>query len=344
MVIINLTLLSIFSNDTLINDGNPAQDKYMFNPKRSDELPLTDKVYTFMAPNDRISFTNYFEEHYMYNIHIELVTEHNCTMSITLFDHDDKQFNIFDAPMFYNPEFGRHFDIPFGTVKAGLYNISFETSSSLNFNMHILIEKGLKCLHDKMNPKHIEELVLYDVQRFYNGKHVSYQFRLETDEMYKFYIGRVSPITIKNYPEVRVDYTITDPDEIVFVYYSDDPIAGIHGVSSFDFGTASEGIYTIDITAYITDPGVEWVNIAYAAADDYIIGDVVDVNSTKSDVKESNSEDPDMFDELIDNSLILPIEWTIGTLLFIGGLAGVIVVMLVQHRKDNVVSLSIKNK
>jgi len=51
-----------------------------------------------------------------------------------------------------------------------------------------------------------------------------------------------------------------------------------------------------------------------------------------------------MFEELVDNSLILPTEWTIGTLLFVGGLAGVIVVMLVQHRKNNVVSLSIKNK
>ncbi len=95
---------------------------------------------------------------------------------------------------------------------------------------------------------------------------------------------------------------------------------------------------------YIADPDVEYVNIAYAIVDDYTIGDAIDVNNTNSDVEKSNSEDPDIFDELIDNSLILPIEWTIGTLLFVGGLSGIIVVMLVQHRKNNVVSLSIKNK
>lgn len=326
------------NNDDIITDRTE-------NDLQSSDLVLTDKVYTFLAPNDRLSFNNYFEEKYMYYISIELVTPHDCSpMRITILDPDDKQFNIFESDMFYYPEYGRSFEIPFGTVKSGLYNITFNSVSTLNFNMHILIEQGPKCLYDKIDQQKTEDIIFYKVKTFDDGKFNIHDVDLKTDEMYKFYLGRVSAITIIDSNEVRVDYSIEDEDGNEFYIYTYKLLAGIDGVSSYNFGTASSGTYTIKLTVYIADPDVEYVNIAYAIVDDYTIGDAVDINNTESDVKESKSEDQDMFEELVDNSLILPIEWTIGTLLFVGGLAGVIVVMLVQHRKNNVVSLSIKNK
>ena len=345
VVSLNLIFFAIISSSRTSSQNNEIITNGLESNLKSSDLVLTDKVYTFLAPSDRLTFNNYFEENYMYYIYIELVTPHNCSpMRITILDPDDKQFNIFESEMFYTPQYGRYFEIPFGTVKSGLYNISFYSVSSLNFNMHVLIEQGPKCLYDKIGQQEPEDLIFYKVKTFDDGKFNIHDIDLKTDEMYKFYIGRVSAITIIDNNEVRVDYSIEDEDGIEFYIYTNELLASIDGLNSFSFGTASSGTYTIKLTVYIVDPDVEYVNIAYAIVDDYTIGDAIDINNTESDVKKSKSEDQDMFEELVDNSLILPIEWTIGTLLFVGGLAGVIVVMLVQHRKNNVVSLSIKNK
>lgn len=346
IVILNLALLSISSSTIFVNDENEnsAQNQEVTDLKKSDDLPLTDKVYNFTAPNDRLSFKNYFDKHYMYNIHIKLVTPHNCTMKITLLDHEDEQFNIFDSVMFYTPVFGRYFDIPFGTVDDGLFTLTFETISTLNFNMHILIEKEIKCLYDKMDLKHTEDPVFYDVERFYNGRDISEPVQLENDEMYKFYIGRVSPITILDSAEIRVDYIITCPDGLLYVLYSNDILAGIHSVSTFNFGTATEGTYTIQITIHIIDPDVEWVNVAYAIANDYTIGDAEDVNTTKSDVKESKSDDTNVLNELESNILMLPDEMLIGTFLLIGGAIAVTYLLIIRNKKANLVSASLKPK
>lgn len=342
IILLNLALFSTTSATSLVHEENPAQDKEYTNLKNSEDLPLTDKVYNFTAPNDILPFKNYFDKHYMYNIHIELVTPHNCTIKITLLDHDDELFNIFDSVMFYTPEFGRYFDIPFGTVDDGLFTLTFETISTLNFNMHILIEKEVKCLYDKMNPKHTEDPVDYDVIRFSNGMDKSFPVGLETDEMYKFYIGRVSPITILDSAEIRVDYTITCPDGLYYVLYSNDILAGIHSVSTFEFGTATEGTYTIQITIHIIDPDVEWVNVAYAIADDYTIGDAEDINTTKSDVKESKSDDTTILDELESNIILLPPEMLIGTVIMLGGTGGIVTIVLIKSKKKNVASASLK--
>lgn len=345
IVSLNLIFFANISSSRTQSQNNEIISDDLEKDLKSSDLVLTDKVYTFLAPSDRLTFKNYFEEDYMYYISIELVTPHDCSpMRITILDPDDKQFNIFESDMFYNPEYGRYFEIPFGAVESGLYNITFYSVSTLNFNMHILIEQGPKCLYDKIGQHDPEDLIHYKVKTFDDSKYNIHDVDLKTDEMYKFYLGRVSAITIIDSNEVRVDYSIEDEDGNEFYIYTNKLLADIDSINSFSFGTASSGTYTIKLTVYIADPDVEYVNLAYAIVDDYTIGDAVDVNNTESDVEKSNSEDPDMFDELIDNSLILPIEWTIGTLLFVGGLAGVIVVMLVQHRKDNVVSLSMRNK
>lgn len=343
----NLALFSASSSITTVNDGAPAQDQHISEPKLSDDLPLTDKVYNFTAPNDRLPFNNYFSEHYIYNIHIALVTPHSCTMNITLLDHDGKLFNIFDAVMSYNLPY-RYYDIPFGVAtrddENDVHTLIFETDSSLNFNLHILIEKEVKCLYDKMDPMHIENLEFYDVKRYSNGEEDSFPVGLETDEMYKCYIGRVSPITELYSPFVRVDYTITCPDGLLYIIYSDTIIAGVATVSTFDFGTATEGTYTVHITVNIDDPRVGWVNIAYAIADDYTIGEAEHMNTTKSDVRDSKSDDTDALDELANNILVLPSQMLIGTLLGIGGIAAITIVMLIRNQKKNVVSATLKTK
>ena len=325
-------------------EGMIAQDTDGQIIKNSD-LELTDKVYTFLAPNDdKQTFNLYLEKEYMYFIYIELVTPHNVSvMRITIWDPVDKQYNIFESEMFYNPEFGRYFEIPFGAEMAGGHKFEFYSESNVNFNMYIKIEQGPLCLHDKIDSQYHDDVVFFEVTNFSNGQSVSHHIDLETDVSYKFYIGRVSAISIKESNVVRLDYIIedpTDPDPIEFIIYTDELLADIDGVSMFNFGTAIGGEYKIKLKIY---SDVEHVNIAYAVVEDYQISDVVDANKTKAP-DEEDSDTIDILEELSNDSIFLPIEGTVAVILFAGGMAGTVYVVFIRQKKRANVSLPIAQK
>ncbi|MFX0071303.1 MAG: hypothetical protein ACFFAO_09455, partial [Candidatus Hermodarchaeota archaeon] len=107
-------------------DSSKINENSFNTVKSSDEILLPNKVYTFLAPNYEVTFDLYLEGEYMYYIYIELVTPHNCSlMRITLWDSESRKFDIFENEMFYEPEYGRYFEIPFGTTDSGDYNVSF---------------------------------------------------------------------------------------------------------------------------------------------------------------------------------------------------------------------------
>ena len=169
--------------------------------------------------------------------------------------------------------------------------------------------------------------------------YIEHDIDLETDTMYKFYIGRVSAISILLDNTVRMDYTIEDPENVDFTIYSNDLMADIDGVNSFLFGTSIEGVHTIKITIYCV---VSYVNIAYATIEDYQIGDVVDVNDTDPD--DGSDDGFNFFDEFWDNSTSIPAEWAIATVIFVGSITGILVIVLVQQRKNNAVNLDLKER
>jgi len=312
---------------------------------RNSDLELTDKVYTFLAPNDdNQMFDLYLEKEYMYFIYIELVTPHNVSiMRITITDPVDKQYNVFESEMFYSPEFGRYFEIPFGTEMSGTHKFEFYSESNVNFNMYIKIEQGPLCLHDKIDSQYHDDVVFFEVTNFSNGQSVSHHIDLETDISYKFYIGRVSAISIKESNVVRMDYIIedpTDPDPIEFIIYTNELLADIDGVTMFNFGTAIGGEYKIKLKIYCD---VEHVNIAYVVVEDYQISDVVDANKTKAP-DEKDSDTIDILEELSSDSIFLPIEGTVAVILFAGGMAGTVYVVFIRQKKRANVSLPIAQK
>ncbi|MBA7652976.1 hypothetical protein ES703_60816 [subsurface metagenome] len=309
------------------------------------DLELPDKVYTFSAPTYNWTFNSlYLEKEYMYFIYIELVTPHNCsTMRITIWDPHNKQYNIFENKTFYYPEYGRYFEIPFGTEMSGGHKFEFYSESNVNFNMYIKIEQGPLCLHDKIDSQYHDDVVFFEVTNFSNGQSKSHRLDLETDVSYKFYIGRVSAISTKESKVVRLDYIIedsTDPDPIEFIIYSNDLLADIDGVSMFNFGTAIGGEYKIKLKIYCE---VEHVNIAYAVIEDYQISDVVDTNKTQAP-DEEDSESIDLLEELSSDSISLPIEGTVAVILFAGGMASTVYVMSIKLKKKGNVSLPIAQK
>ncbi|MFX1259335.1 MAG: hypothetical protein ACFFAN_15885, partial [Promethearchaeota archaeon] len=270
---------------------------------------------------------------------IELVTPHNVSnMKISVWDPDDNKFDVFESEMFYDPEYGRYFEVPFGTAKEGGHKFEFSAVVDQNFNMLIRIEEGAKCLHDKMESQEADNLILFKVTRFGDDMHIEHDIELETDKMYKFYIGRVSAISVKESNEVWVDYNILASDDVEFEIYSDKLMEDIDGVNSFYFGTAVKGVYTIKITIRCD---VDWVNIGYAIIDDYEISDAVDVDETE---EEDSEESEDDLEDLFDKSSSLPFEWMVGTLIFVTLVVGSMTVILIRHRKKNAVSLRLKGK
>ncbi len=348
ILIISLVFVSFIIYLNFVNSSNSdlshdTEDCININSESIDslkvsDLELPDKVYTFLAGADTKNFELYLEKHYTYLIYIELVTPHNITnMKICIWDPDGEVFKIFESEMFFNPEYGRFFEIPFGTVMSGDYIFEFCANAPTNFNLHIIIEQGPECLHDKIDSQEPDNIILYKVNRFSNGDYIDHDVDLETDMMYKFYIGRVSAIAITQNNEVRITYKIEDPNGIEFDIYNNELIADIDGLNSFSFGTAIEGEYIIKLTVYCNVPNV---NIAYVIVEDYEIGDVIDANETKP--VESTSFIEEAEEELDDASANLPTEMVVGTLISVFGISGVALTALMVHRKRSGVDVNIR--
>ncbi|MFX0167322.1 MAG: hypothetical protein ACFE9V_18515 [Candidatus Hodarchaeota archaeon] len=297
------------------------------------DLILPDKVYAFLAPSDTLTFEGVpLQKHYKYYLWVEIVTPHNCTLTITLWDPEGMQFDIFENDLFYDPDLGRYYEIPFGTALEGNYTIEFSVIASENLNLYIRIERGPKCLYDIIPLEEIEDMELYKVTRFSNGMSISHNVTLRTDYLYKFYVGRVSAISFKEDNEHNLDYFIYDPNNLEYKIYLNDSLSPINEVDTFMFGMATEGIYMISITIYNE---VYYSNIAYAIIEHHKISHVIDPNQT--------DQDPPTNTTLETNRFSIPKEWTAG-ILIVGGIIIVgVIILIVRSHKRNFVNFKERN-
>ncbi|MHA1281905.1 MAG: hypothetical protein ACTSQP_05305 [Promethearchaeota archaeon] len=298
------------------------------------DLNLPDKVYSFEAPSDTLFFENlYLNKYYTYEIYLELVTPANCTAKISIWDPDNKKYDIFESEMSSKSESLKWFSIPFGTALEGNYDILFEIKSNLNLNIYISIKETVKCLEDKVASRYMNNPILYTVTRFYNSKRAAIHINLDSDIMYKFFIGRVSPITIIQNSEVRIDYSITSPEGIKYIIYSDYTLPDIDDICVFNFGTSCSGTYDINITIYCNVP---YVNIAFLISEDYTISDVNDVNNTK---KPDNDENENLFGNFLKNATSISAELIFPSLIIISGIIGIILIPFYINKKKRNLAL-----
>jgi len=285
---------------------------------------LPDKVYAFLSPNDILTFTNiYLEKYYRYFIWIEIVTPHNCTIQITLWDPEGMQYNLFENKLTYELESSRYYDIPFGTALTGNYTLEFQVVVTENVNIYIRMEKGGKCLYDKIAMEEYDEILFYRVSRFSNGMNISHKVDFKTDYMYKFYIERVSPISVFYSNQISVVFFIEDPEDLEYGIYSNETLTPINEIKIFKFGTASEGEYTFSI---MIQSEVEYVNIGYAVIELYKISQGVDPNQSSP----NNSTHPRR------SIFSIPEEWTIGIVIFFGFMITGLVVVVAKKRSKNI--------
>ena len=287
---------------------------------------LPDKVYLFQKPQDSLILEDItLEQYYIYYLYVEIVTPYNCSVKITLWDPDGKQFNIFESTLIVEPEGFNYFEIPFGTALAGNYDIEFNVTTPENVNLYIKMEKGPQCLFDKIPMEEVKDIKLYQVSRLSDGTSINHTILFATDYMYKFYVARVSPISFMEDNEVGIDLSVKDPEGIVYNIYSNTTLAKIDEVDRFKFGTAIGGLYAFTITIQCN---VSQVNIAYSIIELYQIGSGPEVNQTE----------PANNSTVLNRYFTMPIEWTLGILGFAGTISAIIGVVLYKQKRKSVIS------
>jgi len=300
------------------------------NPKTSSEQDLVDKVFTFLAPNDTLRFEDLnLLEKVNYYVLLEIVTPHDCVINVTIVDPVLDKYQVFNTEVNISQS-DDWFEIPFGTAIAGNYTFIVSVACALTLNLHIKIsfDPEVKCLYDVISPKFLEQMKLYQVNKFTNGMVVEHNSVLKTDTSYKFYLGRVSAIgglIVEN--EVRVYYDVTDPEGLEFTIYQNKTVGSVGTIMHFDFGTAMEGIYTVKIRIYCQ---VEVVNIAYAIAEDYQI----------STINNGTEPEPEpLTNETVSGYFYVPMEWTLVFGISAGVLLGFLTILGVLRRRKDSVSL-----
>ncbi|MFX1419603.1 MAG: hypothetical protein ACFE9N_11845 [Promethearchaeota archaeon] len=287
---------------------------------------VVDKVYNFTIDRPFLFFQEnlYFEEFYNYYITVCIVTPHICDLNITLWDPESDEFQLsFEEDMAQDD----YREVPFGVAITGNYSILFSATLTENLNMLINIERGGVCLHDKILTEDLPYVMFSNVLKFYNGSHISHSITLKTDMYYRFYFGRVSAISKNLSSYTALVHTIFDEAQgILFNIYTNDTVASPKEVTSYSFGTAINGDYTINLTIYCD---VNAVNIAYSIVEKQRIADGTDPN---------DDDPPPTPEEPINGTGIesfIPTEWTIGMIVFVGSAVCVPIIVVVYQKKKN---------
>lgn len=279
IISINIVLMLFFLNTvTVLISFSTAEGEGEW-PKQ-----YIDKVYTFEAVNSVKVFDLEFREHYYYHFFCELVTP-NDNVNITLYIKDPNgiEFKIYNASMFFDPENGRSFSVPFGTAKNGTYQFKVFVQTEYNLNLHIRINEGAMCLYDKV----LNDVYNKTVQNGFNIDCISsgifntkeYQVYLINDTMYRILASRVTPIAIDISAYQAINLTITDPNSKEFLLiknYTQLPID--LGYAETYFGAAKEGFYKLKFGLSSLYP---IYNFGYLMYEHHHIGEAI--NETQAD-------------------------------------------------------------
>lgn len=299
----------------------------------SDNLP--DKIYTFTAPSHTIEFHLELKEDRKYLIYIEMVTPHNMSgMAIAVTDPEGDVFPLFEANLSYFSDFSKWWEVPFGTVMGGEYDITFTGTTEENCNVHIQMTNACELMHDKLSAEEVNHLVFYKSNKFADGVKKTHDLMMKSDTDYTICVARVNALSAKlnPVPEITIDFILEDPQDptIPFQVYDDHVLPQIdQPASKITFGTASEGVYKINLTVYCN---VECVNIGYTISEGFEITEGQDANHTEEEADDESSQES-IFS--LSNNTVIPSEFFYGSLGFVGAVGVILAVVYVTVQKKS---------
>ena len=304
--------------------GTPVETLQITPEVKTSDVTLIDKVYTFTITSpSKVLEEIPFQATYKYYIYFQVVTPHECEITVTIFDPEGSQFDVYHEENFTQEDGLANF--PFGAALTGPHDIQFDVNLSFNLNMYIKIEETIQCLYDVFSWQESQKVRQYGVIKFEDSPPLIRNLVLESDVAYTLYLSRVTPLSdlLPDYI-VHYEYTLLDDDQdtIFIINWKDTPLAPINDVTAYSFGTAHGGPYQTNLTVeYDYNP----VNIAYAIIYDYKISGDIDENDTLPDGSQ---------DSLL--SFKIPVEMATGTFIVIGALLLVATGMtIIKRRKFN---------
>ena len=337
MDIKNKRILALFLSGLLLLSLLPQSEFNEVSDIKEDNLsiktssdPLVDKVYVFENPSDSLEFQLSLERKYDYWIYIEIVSpDVTLDMNVSIWDPDGKYFHAFSRTFYVDQYTPDYIEFPFGVAVAGVHTIQFNSECTKQSNIYIRIERTVNCLYDKISQEYIDGFIQYNVLRFSNDGVMEFTLPLESDRMYRLFIGRVSPLAYFKDWEVLIDYNITYPNHGDYIICED---LALPRVTDFDwtfFGTADKDIYTLTFKIKCNPADMPNVNIAFAVADNYQITDIIDENGTLPDSPNSQGD-------ILSNYTILPETSFLIMVIVIAGMSCVGLVVFISKRKNAV--------
>ncbi len=325
--IVLIGVLIIFSSTISIASNNfntvpkRRNDEGNLHTSSTDNI-IIDKVFNFTIGDPKHTFHNniFFEKPYYYEFIMAVVTPHRCDMNITLLD---PEIGLYEITYETNMTQDDYRTIPFGTALTGNYTVIFTANLTRNLNVHIILKQGFKCLYDIIPPAEQQKIDFYDVQKFKKGgETLFFNTTFKSDWYYKFYFQRVSPISKMRSSFVVMDHDILSSNSIPYIIFRDESL----GIAIYRFGTAVEGLYTMNITIQCVVP---CVNIAFAVVERYRIADEINPNNPElPPVEPTNSNQSGIV-------VSIPPEFMVGTIGFFGCVVGIPILIIVVRKRKN---------
>ncbi len=270
---IALTVLLLVSHSILLVINGVAQDT----GSEVNDQCLPDKIYAFPRGENTLYLNDlWLEEKFVYYLHIESVTEHVCTLDVTLTYPDGNPNHVFSARMGWGDGLYKSYDIPMGMHYTGNYSFRFDVDAEESLNLLIKLEKRHMCL-ENIVPNVASEAPLYKVMRFQDKMEVRQSARLKSDTMYRVYLQRVTPVADPELSDVMVDFYFESPDNISYRIFNDHVAPFYTQALLCHFGTATEGLYRVRVKVVSK---VEFINVAYAIVEYGPISSMCVANNT----------------------------------------------------------------
>ncbi len=211
-------------------------DNFNLNLNASSEEVIWDSTHTVFSPNDQVFLSDlFFEENFLYDFYLEVITPHQCVINMSLTDPEGYYYEIFQGMVDQELK-----EIQFGIVIEGDYNITLEVVTEFTLNLHMKIERTVSFM-DLFDQE--SDILTFNSFRFSKNEPIrELPILLNPNSSYNFNFALVSPL-INILPILNT--FIDDPAENHFIIHQDLVLNEFY--LTFSFQTINYGIHKLQV-------------------------------------------------------------------------------------------------
>ncbi|MHA1496962.1 MAG: hypothetical protein ACTSRT_05365 [Promethearchaeota archaeon] len=224
--------------------------QFQFQPNTSKSISLNtsneeivwDSNHIVFNPKDQVFLQNLlFQEAWMYDFYLEVVTPHQCEINMTLTDPEGYHYEVFQGTVDQQQK-----DIQFGMVIEGAYNITLDVITEFTLNLHLRIERTVSFM-DLFDQN--DEILAFHGFRFSQNEPLrEIPIFLDPNSSYTFILALITPL-VNILPVINT--FIDDPVANHFIIYQDQALNEFYLI--FQFQTINNGIHQLQVLVDILE-------------------------------------------------------------------------------------------